>query len=113
MTLVHAHGDAVKPHRVVVLGASGFIGRQLLARLTSAGVSAVGLSSRDIDLAQSDAATRLVEHLRPKVVLVFLAALTPDKGRDSGTLVRNLAMGRAVCEAANRVELAQLVYGSS
>ncbi len=46
-------------------------------------------------------------------MLVFLAALTPDKGRDSGTLMRNLAMGRAVCEATRGVELAQLVYASS
>jgi UDP-glucose 4-epimerase len=46
-------------------------------------------------------------------VVVFLAALTPDKGRDSGALMRNLAMGRAVCEATQRVEIAQLVYASS
>ena len=46
-------------------------------------------------------------------MVVFLSALTPDKGRDSGTLMRNLAMGRAVCEATREVEIAQLVYASS
>ena len=44
---------------------------------------------------------------------MFLSALTPDKGRDSGTLMRNLAMCRAVCEATRAVEIAQLVYASS
>ena len=63
--------------------------------------------------AEPAAQARLAERLRPKDVLVFLAALTPDKGRDSGTLMRNLAMCRAVCEATRGVEIAQLVYASS
>ena len=46
-------------------------------------------------------------------MVVFLSALTPDKGRDSGTLMRNLAMCRAVCEATRAVDIAQLVYASS
>ena len=59
------------------------------------------------------AGAQLAERLRPRDVVVFLSALTPDKGRDSGTLMRNLAMGRAVCEATRAVEIAQLVYASS
>ena len=74
---------------------------------------AVGLSSRDVDLADAAAAGALAERLHPHDVVVFLAALTPDKGRDSGTLMRNLAMARAVCEATRRVQIAQLIYASS
>ena len=113
MTLSHAYSDPRKPDRVVVLGAGGFLGAHLLKACAAAGVSVVGLSSRDIDLADASASARLAERLRAKDVLVFLAALTPDKGRDSGALMRNLAMGRAVCEATRGVEIAQLVYASS
>jgi UDP-glucose 4-epimerase len=113
MTLSHAHNRPRKPARVVVLGAGGFLGSRLLKACTAADIAAVGLSSRDIDLVDAAAPVRLAQQLRPKDVLIFLAALTPDKGRDSGTLMRNLAMARAVCEATHSAEIAQLVYASS
>ena len=113
MTLSHAHNRPQKPARVVVLGAGGFLGVRLLKACAAAGIETLGLGSRDVDLSEAAAPAKLVERLRARDVLVFLAALTPDKGRDSGTLMRNLAMGRAVCEATRSVELAQLVYASS
>jgi UDP-glucose 4-epimerase len=113
MTLSHAHNRPQKPSRVVVLGAGGFLGVRLLEACAAAGIETLGLGSRDVDLSEPAASARLTELLRPRDVLVFLAALTPDKGRDSGALMRNLAMGRAVCEATRSVELAQLIYASS
>src|SRR6266852_4372530 len=113
MTLSHAHSDPQKPARLVVLGSGGFLGTRLLAACAAAGIEADGLSSRDLDLTEASAGVRLAERLRPQDVLVFLAALTPDKGRDSATLMRNLAMCRAVCEATRQAEIAQLVYVSS
>jgi UDP-glucose 4-epimerase len=113
MTLSHAYAVPQKPTRVVVLGAGGFLGHRLLRACADAGIAAMGLGSRDVDLAGGSAAAALAERLHPKDVLVFLAALTPDKGRDSGTLMRNLAMARAVCEATRNADIAQLVYASS
>jgi UDP-glucose 4-epimerase len=113
MTLSHRQSGLIKPARIVVLGAGGFLGRRLLAACAAAGVEAAGLGSRDLDLTDPTAGAQLAQRLRPADVLVFLAALTPDKGRDSATLMRNLAMGRAVCEATRSVELAQLIYASS
>jgi len=113
MTLSHAHSNPQKPARVVVLGSGGFLGRHLLQACAAAGIEATGLGSRDVNLADASAPARLVRQLRPKDVLVFLAALTPEKGRDSGTLMRNLAMARAVGEATHSAEIAQLVYASS
>jgi nucleoside-diphosphate-sugar epimerase len=112
MTLSHAHQPR-KPARLVVVGAGGFLGRHLLTAGAAADIEAVGLGSRDIDLADAAAGARLAQRLRPRDVIVFLAALTPDKGRDSGTLMRNLAICRAVCEATHAVDIAQLVYASS
>ena len=113
MTLSHAHSHPRKPDRLVVLGSGGFLGRSLLRACSAAAVEAAGLGSRDIDLAEVSAGARLAERLRPTDVLVFLAALTPDKGRDSGTLMRNLAIGRAVCASTRAVGIRQLVYASS
>jgi UDP-glucose 4-epimerase len=111
--LSHAHSSPQKPARVVVLGSGGFLGRRLLEACAAAGMACLGLGSKDVDLADGPAGGQLAPRLRAKDVVVFLAALTPDKGRDSATLMRNLAMVRAVCEATSSVELAQLVYASS
>jgi len=110
--LTHAHEER-NPARVVVLGAGGFLGRALVAACAGAGIDTVALGSRDIDLADAGAGAALAARLRADDVLVFLSAVTPDKGRDSATLMRNLAIGRSVCEAARNVALAQLVYASS
>lgn len=113
MTLSHLHSRPRTPDRVVVLGSSGFLGRDLGRACAAAGIESVGLGSREIDLADATAGAQLAERLRPRDAVVFLSALTPDKGRDSGTLMQNLAMCRAVCEATRAVEIAQLVYASS
>jgi UDP-glucose 4-epimerase len=113
MSLTHSHEKPQKPSRVVVLGASGFLGRGIVAALTRQGTEVLPLGSRDIDLSGAEAGTALASRLREGDALVFLSAITPDKGRDSAALMRNLAMGRAVCEAAKKVKLAHLVYASS
>src|SRR5262245_27606183 len=113
MTLSHAHCTPQKPQRVVVLGAGGFLGRRVLAACASAGFATLALGSRDVDLTDPDGGARLAALLAPQDALVFLAALTREKGRDSKTLLRNLAMGRAVCAATHAVELSHIVYASS
>jgi UDP-glucose 4-epimerase len=113
MMLSHAYSHPRKPDRVIVLGSRGFLGRNLHRACAALGVAATGLASSDIDLSDASAGARLATLLRPKDVLVFLAALTPDKGRDSATLMRNLAIARAVCEATRAVGIAHVVYASS
>src|SRR2546421_12247870 len=77
----HAHSSPQKPARVVVLGSGGFLGKRLLETFAAAGIACVGLGSKDVDLADGSAGVKLAQQLRPKDVLVFLSALTPDKGR--------------------------------
>jgi nucleoside-diphosphate-sugar epimerase len=111
--LTHGLSEPRKPGRVVVLGAGGFLGRHLCAALTAGGIPALALGSNDIDLADAAAGARLRERLTPADSVVFLSALTPDKGRDSATLMRNLAMARSVCEATRGANAAHLIYASS
>ena len=44
-----------KPDRVVILGASGFLGRALHAALSRDGVEVIGHSSRTLDLTRLEA----------------------------------------------------------
>ena len=106
--IVHAHAEPRDPARVVVLGARGFIGAALMQRLP-----ALGISKAEIDLTSPDAVERLAARLQPNDALVMLSALTPDKGRDLGALMKNLAMMTHVCAALEKKPVGHFVYFSS
>jgi nucleoside-diphosphate-sugar epimerase len=109
----HLHAEPANPARVVVLGGSGFLGRHLIAHLHGLGIEAVGLSSAHVDLCAAGAADRLAALLRKDDAVVFASCLTPDKGKDIRTAMRNLAMGEQVSAALQQVPCAHVVYVSS
>src|SRR6185295_7780251 len=74
------------PARVVVLGASGHIGRALTARLERERVTGVPHTSRTLDLTRPEALGAL------DGALVFASALTPDRGQTPETFMANVAM---------------------
>jgi nucleoside-diphosphate-sugar epimerase len=99
--------------RVVLLGATGFIGRRLARSLEEAAVARVDVGSALLDLSASGARARLVGLIQPDDTLVFLSAITRDRGRDAATMMRNLAMGQAVAEALDERPCAHVIYLSS
>ena len=111
--LVHLNHNPQAPERVVVVGARGFIGSALVSRLRQDGVSALPLSSADIDLTQPGSEEALAGRLRPTDSLVMLSCRTPDKGRDLATTLQNLAMGHHFALAAAKAACRHVVYFSS
>jgi nucleoside-diphosphate-sugar epimerase len=98
---------------VVVLGARGFIGSALQRRLRAEEFNTLGLASADIDLTHASATDKLASTLNASDAVVMLAALTPDRGRDIATMMKNLAMMQRVCDAIGRTSCSHLVYFSS
>jgi len=111
--LQHTHLQPVSPQRVVVVGARGFVGANLVQRLESLDVPVLGLTSADLDLATEGADERLARMLEPHDTVVMLAALTPDKGRGLLTFMTNMAMSQTVCQALERQPVQHVVYISS
>jgi len=111
--LVHKHSTPLKPARVVILGAGGFLSPELTRLLAADGVPTRAIGSREIDLTAADAGERLAAELRPDDAVIMAAALTPDKGRDIATLMKNLRMAESVCAAIGRSKPAHFVYISS
>lgn len=111
--LVHGRPTPEAPGRVVLLGVGGFIGRRLHAALHRAGIPVVAPTRNQLDLAAADAGDRLCELMRADDAVVFLAALTPDKGRGLAPFMTNVAMGAAVCAALEKVAAGHVVYFSS
>src|SRR6185295_444480 len=111
--LVHISEQAVQPTRVVILGASGVIGRALTLYLLARGIGVVELGSADIDLLEPDAAGHLATLLRDDDAVVVLAGIPPRRGRDLATMVRNIQMAVHVCAALARKPVGHIVYMSS
>ncbi len=109
--LEHLQAEPVRPDRVVVLGAGGFVGGAIAARLTADGIPVLALSRDDMDLTADDAHSTLAGVLHAGDVVVFVSAQAPCKTVDG--LVANIAMARAVCGALGDVEAAHVVYISS
>jgi nucleoside-diphosphate-sugar epimerase len=111
--LKHTLSTPTSPARVVMLGARGFVATNLLRRLAESDVPALGLPSDSLDLTEPGAGDRLAHQLRTDDALVFVSALTPDKGRDIRTMMRNLQMGEQVCLALVAQPCAHVVYVST
>ena len=111
--ITHQNTQSQKLTRVVVLGAHGFIGKAILRKIEAQGIPVVALTSAEIDLSEANAVDKLATLLKPSDAVVMLAALTPDKGRDIATLMKNLAMMQGVCAALEKTGCAHLLYFSS
>lgn len=111
--IAHQNPMPRNPERVVLLGARGFIGAAIRRQLETQGISNLAPASAALNLLDAVAAEKLAAILRPSDVVVMLAALTPDKGRDIATMMKNFAMMQNVCSAVGKAGCAHFVYFSS
>src|ERR1035438_4131688 len=90
--LTHQFPNAQQPARVVILGAGGFLASELERVLERANIATRPVYPREIDLTDAAAADRVAALLEPQDAVIMPAGLTPDKGRDVVTLMKNLRM---------------------
>ena len=111
--LKHHHSSPAKPERVLILGASGFIARDLARHLAEEKIECRAIASSEIDLLQPESVAQLQSAIRQGDALVMTSGITPNKGRDVGTLMKNLTMAQHVAAALEAAPCAHLVYISS
>jgi UDP-glucose 4-epimerase len=111
--LKHLWGPEARPSRVVVIGRSGFLARHLIAELEASGFPVQALGRPEVDLTSPASVDALSGVLRPDDSVVILSALTPDKGRDFRTLIKNLSMAEHLGDLFERSRCAHVVYVSS
>ena len=109
--LEHLNPATTAPRRVVIIGAGGFVGGTIRARLERDGVATLALTRKEVDLLQSGATARLAGLLRPADAVVLVSAIAPAK--TVSMLMDNLRMAQAVCDALAGIEISHLLYISS
>ena len=105
--------STLPPSRLVVVGSRGFVGSNLVGKAQALGWNVLPLSSKEIDLTECSSLAVLSSTIKPTDTVVFISALTPDKGRDRKTLLANFTMADNVCGALEKTPCAHVIYVSS
>lgn len=109
--LEHTHFQPVRPQRVVIIGAGGFVGGAARALFAAEGTSTLALGRSELDLLASGATEQLAALLRPEDTVLMAAAEAPCK--NTAMLVRNIQMMKAVTDALATVQPQHTIYVSS
>ena len=109
--LEHLNASSQPPRRVVVVGAAGFVGNAIAARMEHDGVSVLRIVRQQVDLSATGAGPRLAAMLKAGDSVVAAAAKAPCK--DADMLVDNMVMARALAQACSSVDLAHVINISS
>jgi UDP-glucose 4-epimerase len=109
----HLSKTPVLPSRAVIVGAYGFLGRKLNNHLSSQGIQTVLVDLPEVDLISTQSVDQLQEIIKTDDAVIFTSALTPDKGKDRGAMLKNIAMGDHFCQFLERAACSYIVYMSS
>lgn len=84
-----------------------------MERLKKEKIPVMGVRSSEINLIEENSVEKLAGLLQKDDAVVFASALTPDKGKDAATMMKNLRMAMHVAAAIEKAPCAHLIYISS
>ena len=105
--LKHLNAAPQRPRRVVVVGASGFVGGAVAGWLEQAGIETVRVGRKETDLLAPDGAQKLAAMLSQGDALVAASAMAPVK--NAAMLRDNMTIALAIATAAADVKLSHVV----
>lgn len=109
--LIHKNNQEINPKRVVIFGASGFVGSAVCKDLKSINVPVLGLSSNDIDLIQDNCVGKIEKLIKDDDIILFVSAIAPAK--DIENIISNLKMVKNLKIALQNKSFSHLIYISS
>lgn len=109
--LKHNSQEPTQPNRVVILGATGFVGGETMSAFETEGTEILALGRAEIDLLDPQAGSKLARLLKPTDTFVVISAEAPCK--DAKMLIRNVQLMISVCAAITQIQPAHVIYVSS
>lgn len=109
--LIHKNDQDIKPKRVVIFGASGFVGSAIYRDLKSINVPVLGFNSKDMDLTKDSCVNKIENLIQDQDVILFVSALAPAKNIEN--IISNLKMVKNLKNALQKKIFSHLIYISS
>ena len=102
------------PERIIILGASGFIGKRLFDRFSlHRDLEVKGFSSKNCDLLSMNNVTNILSDITSNDVLVMTSAITRLKENTFNSMLKNIQMVENVSKVLVEHPVGQFVYLST
>lgn len=99
-------------HKILIFGKNGFIAKELAIFYSNKSKKLKFISKKEIDLTSSKSSKNL-KKIDFMSTIIFLSALTPDKGKDIDTFEKNISMIRNFFNFFNTDFISHFIYISS
>lgn len=109
--LEHLCKTGLRPKRVAIIGASGFVGGAVKRRLEADGILVKAIGRNEVDLLSPDADQKLASLLAPDDVVVAASAIAPCRTTDM--MLQNMVLARAIARAVVAVPVGHIINISS
>ena len=94
-----------------ILGKNGFVAKEIKKYFKQKNEKGYFIGSEDVDLTQKKFKKKI--NIKPNANIIFLSAITPDKGKDLFTFDKNLSMLINFINQANLENISKFIYVSS
>ena len=94
-----------------ILGKNGFVAKEIKKYFKQKNEKGYFIGSEDIDLTQKKFKKKI--NIKPNSNIIFLSAITPDKGKDLFTFDKNLSMLINFINQVNLKNISKFIYVSS
>ena len=111
--LSHSNDLPKTPGRVVILGSAGVVGKKLVPYLQKKDIATVTIARDECDLLSTEAVDYLAQTFQKDDQIVFLTAITPDKGRGIDAFTKNIKILDHVSQALQKSPAKQFILFSS
>lgn len=98
---------------VIILGATGFIGKSLCSHFFQNQIPFKAISSKEIDLTKETSFKKLKTIFNPDTVVIFAASIIREHGDDLENMQKNIDMARNVGKVIETNPVKKLIFISS
>lgn len=99
--------------KLIIFGASGFVGRALAPLLDRGKMEYTALSSKMLDLSSPDAAGKIAGMVQDGDSILMLSAYTPERGDARDLTIKNIQMVRYLLAGIEKRAIRHFVYVST